>query len=68
MWAEQEDIDEHVKLDNSMRPQSYIKNYKQLKEAGNKRSALPQGGALQLAVQCQMVIIENTSTDSIIQN
>lgn len=69
MWAEQEDIDERVKLDreNFMRPQSYTKNYKQLKEAGNERGALPQGRVLQLAVQCQMVLTENISTDSIIQ-
>lgn len=44
---------------NPIRPQPYMKNYRQLKKAGSKRGGPFRGRVHQLFVQCQMVSPEN---------
>lgn len=56
-----DDTSGHEKPDRETltRPQSYIKDYRYLRNVGNGRDDLSQGKAHQLFVQCEMVSPEN---------
>jgi hypothetical protein len=43
----------------AVRPKSYTKNYRKIRNADRDRSTLPQEGAHQLVIQHQMAIPEN---------
>lgn len=53
-------VDQHAKLDKeqSLMPQPYTKNYRQLRKAGNRRDGLPKGRTHQLVVQYQMITLK----------